>query len=118
VEAEAGGRTETSREERSATEEIGVGSVRQISTDGDDPHIARIFSSESAPTPAPLHPNILKMGSTRSGWISSTNQTHGKAGTLTRADNPGPPKWLDVGSDHQKQKQQCVMKPVIVDFSS
>ena len=76
--AGAGGRTETSREERSATEHIGVGSVRRISTDGGDPHIDRIFPSGSAPTRAPPHPNILKMGSTRPGWISSTNQTHGK----------------------------------------
>lgn len=26
--------------------------------------------------------------------------------------------WLDVGSDHQKQKQQYVMKLVIVNFYS
>ena len=57
-------------------EEIEVGSVRQISTDGADPHIDRIFHLGSAPTRAPPHPNILKMGSTvRVGFLPPTKHT-------------------------------------------
>ena len=65
-------------EETERVEPEGVELVRQIWTDGADPDIDRIFPSGSALTRAPPHPNILKMGSTRPGWISSTNQTHGK----------------------------------------
>ena len=45
------------------TEEKGVRSVRQISADGADPHLNRIFASGSNPTHVEFHPNSRRNGS-------------------------------------------------------
>jgi hypothetical protein len=68
-------------EKMEATEPRWVRSVRQISADGVDPHLRRVFAPGSNPSPTAPQANTPKTGSTHPGWMEHPNQAQGKSVT-------------------------------------